>query len=216
MVSLACVCLCIPKATCYDLSRIFVSFDPGWVVVARSGNPHHRTVTDVTERGLDKLLLGLGAQLEAAERRAEEEAADDLALSLAQDSVMSEALTRAAAVTALVGGGGRLTVSAVGCDFLWIDGPRPLLLPLDQVAVRLEDRGRPPARWDMSLVEVCRRLARARAIVEVTCEFGSPLGKLDRAARDFLAVATDQGPVVAPYSAIKGIRLIRGGLTGDL
>ena len=181
-----------------------------------SGNPHHRTVTGVTERGLDKLLLGLGAQLEAAERRAENEAANDLALSLAQDSVMSEALTRAGAVTALVGDGGGQPVSAVGSDFLWIDGSRQLLLPLDEAVVRLEDRGRPPARWDMSLVDVCRRLARVGAIVEVTCEFGLPQGKLDRAARDFLAVATEQGSVIAPYSAIKGIRIIRGGLAGAL
>jgi hypothetical protein len=198
------------------LVKDFVSFDPvGWLwhdLATRITE----TVTDVTERGLDKLLLGLGAQLEAAERRAEDEAANDLALSLAQDSVMSEALSRAGAVTALVDDGGGLPVSAVGSDFLWIEGPRQLLLPLAGVAVRLEDRGRPPARWDLSLVDACRRLARAGAIVEVTCEFGLSRGKLDRAARDFLAVATEWGSVIAPYSTIKGIRLIRGGLAGAL
>ena len=68
----------------------------------------------MTERGLDKLLLGLGAQLEAAEKRAEEEAANDLALSLTQDSVMADVLTRASAVTILVDGGGRLTADSGG------------------------------------------------------------------------------------------------------
>jgi hypothetical protein len=171
-------------------------------------------VTDVTERGLDKLLLGLGAQLEAAERRAEEEAADDLALSLAQDSVMAEALTRSGTVTALVEGGGRAPISAVGSDFLWIDRPRERLLPQSHAVVKVEDRGRPPARWQISLVDACRQLARSGAIVQVTCKFGSPTGKLDRAARDFLAVATDKGSVVAPYTAVHAIELIRGGLTG--
>jgi len=171
-------------------------------------------VTDVTDRGLDKLLLGLGAQLEAAERRAEEEAANDLALSLAQDSVMADSLTRAGAATVLVEGGGRLKVTGVGSDFLWIDEAQPRILPLAEVVVRLEQRGRPPDRWHISLLEACRRLARGGAIVEVTCNFGSALGNLDRAARDFVSVLTEQGPVVAPYTAIQGIRLIRGGLTG--
>ena len=161
-------------------------------------------------------MLGLGAQLEAAERRAEEEAANDLALSLAQDSVLADALSRAGAATVLVEGGGRLTVTGVGSDFLWIDGPRPRILPLSQAVVRLEERGRPPARWHMSLLEACRQLVRAGAIVEVTCNFGSAIGKLNRAARDFVAVLTEQGPVVAPYTAIQGIRLIRGGLTDGL
>ncbi|MPZ92994.1 MAG: hypothetical protein GEU68_15485 [Actinobacteria bacterium] len=172
-------------------------------------------MTDVTERGLDKLLLGLGAQLEAAERRADEEAANDFAFSLAQDSLMADALTRAGAVTVMTPGGGRLSVSAVGEDFLWIEGSAPQLIPLAQSAFKLEDRGRAPARWQMSQLEACRELARTGAIVEVTCSFGSALGKLERAARDFLSVATDHGRVLAPYAAFQAIRVIRGGLTGD-
>ncbi|CAN5675454.1 hypothetical protein BH20ACT23_BH20ACT23_25270 [soil metagenome] len=172
-------------------------------------------MTDVTERGLDKLLLGLGAQLEAAERRADEEAANDLALSLAQDSLMSDALTRAGAVTAMIPGGGRLSVSAVGEDFLWIEGSAPQLLPLAQTAIKLEERGRAPARWRTSQLEACRELARAGAIVEVTCGFGLAVGRLERAARDFLTVATEHGRVVAPYQAIQAVRVIRGGLKGD-
>ena len=169
----------------------------------------------VTERGLDKLLLGLGAQLEAAEKRAEEEAANDLALSLTQDSVMADVLTRASAVTIPMDGGGRLTADAVGSDFLWIDGPRPQIRPLAQAVVRLEDRGRPPARWHMSLLEACRQLARSGAIVEVTWFSGSGTGILERGARDFLSVRTAQGSVLVPYSATQYISLIRGGLTGD-
>ena len=171
-------------------------------------------MTDVTERGLDKLLLGLGAQLEAAERRADEEAANDLAFSLAQDSFMSDALTRAGSVTAMMPGGGRLSVSAVGEDFLWIEGSAPQLLPLARAAFKLEERGRAPARLHMSELEACRELARAGAIVEVTCSFGSALGRLERAARDFLTVATEHGRVVAPYTEIQAVRVIRGGLTG--
>jgi hypothetical protein len=169
----------------------------------------------VTERGLDKLLLGLGAQLEASEKRAEQEAANDLALSLTQDSVMADALTRASAVTVLIDGGGRLTASAVGSDFLWIDGPRPQIRALSQVIVRLEDRGRPPTRWHLSLLDACRRLVRSGATVEVTWVTGSATGQLERGARDFLSVDTAQGSVLVPYSAIKCICVIRGGLTGD-
>jgi hypothetical protein len=169
----------------------------------------------VTERGLDKLLLGLGAQLEAAEKRAEEEAANDLALSLTQDSLMADSLTRGRAVTILIDGGGRLAAAAVGSDFIWIDGPRPQIRPLAQAVVRLEDRGRPPTRWHMSLLEACRQMARSGATVEVTWFSGSGTGILERGARDFLSVKTAQGPVVVPYSAIQCISLIRGGLTGD-
>ena len=169
-------------------------------------------MTDVTERGLDKLLLGLGAQLEATERRAEDEAADDLALSLAQDATMADALTRGGATVALVEGGGRLKVSAVGSDFLWIDEPRPQLIPIGRAVVGLEERGNPPARWDRSLVQACRELARSGAIVEVTCTYGAPVGELELAGRDFLAVATNHGRTVVPYAAIQCVGLIRGGL----
>ena len=171
-------------------------------------------MTEVTERGLNKLLLGLGAQLEAAERRAEDEAADDLALSLAQDATMADSLTRGGAIVVMVRGGGRLAVSAVGADFLWIDEPGYQLIPIHRAVVRLEERGSPPARWERSLVQACRVLVRAGAIVEVTCTFGSPAGKLELAGRDFLAVATDHGRTVVPYKAIQSVRVIRGGLTG--
>ena len=78
-----------------SLVKNFVTFDLigllwHYLATATENGDH------VTERGLDKLLLGLGAQLEAAEKRAEEEAANDLALSLTQDSVMADVLTRAA------------------------------------------------------------------------------------------------------------------------
>ena len=169
----------------------------------------------VTERGLDKLLLGLGAQFEAAEKRAEEEAANDLAFSLTQDSAMADTLARARAVTILIDGGGRLTAAAVGSDFLWIDGPRPQIHPLAQAVVRLEDRGRPPKRWQMSLLEACRQLARSGATVEVSWFSGSVTGVLERGARDFLSMKTELGSVIVPYGAIRCICLIRGGLTGD-
>ena len=169
----------------------------------------------MTERGLDKLLLGLGAQLEAAEKRAEEEAANDLALSLTQDSVMADVLARASAVTIPIEGGGRLTAVAVGSDFIWTDGPRPQIRPLSQVIVRLENRGSPPSRWHLSLLDACRRLVRSGATVEVSWISGSATGKLERGARDFLSVRTAQGSVLVPYSAIQCISLIRGGLTGE-
>ncbi|MGH2750313.1 MAG: hypothetical protein ACRDK3_05490 [Actinomycetota bacterium] len=170
----------------------------------------------LTERGLDGLLLGLGAQLEASERRAEEEAANDLAFSLAQDVRAAEALCRSGAVEILRPGGSRGTVAAVGSDFLLVVGASQELWPLAGAVLIQSDRGRPPASAGLGFVEACRLLARNGATIELSCEIGPVEGRLELAARDFMTTATARGRVVTPYSAVRSIRVVRGGLTDAL
>lgn len=168
------------------------------------------------ERRLNSLLLDLGAQLEASERRADDEAADDLALSLSQDRVLADALCRSGTVDALTQGGGRARVGSVGHDFLLLDVPSTRLLPLSRVAVAQGERGEPPVRWDLTLAQLCRLMARAGAEIEV--RYGSELvaGRLESAARDFIAIARARERVLVAYPAVTEISLLDEGLTGVL
>jgi len=168
----------------------------------------------MTDQRLDGLLLGLEAQLEASERRAEEEAADDLAFSLSQDRVLADALCRSGAVDLLTDEGGRLRVASVGTDFVWIDIPSCRLLPLRRAAIAQELRGRPPIRLDLTLVEVCRWLARSGSPIEVRCPIGGVVGRLEAAARDFVALTNADGRVLLPYEVVTEIRLLNGGSAG--
>jgi hypothetical protein len=195
------------------LVKVFATFDRFSTVCHDLATAPERTVTDLTERELDGLLLGLGAQLEASERRAEEEAADDLALSLSQDETLAETLCRSGAVHVQLPGGGRQRVAAVGTDFLWIEAPMARLVPLDLALVTQDERDRPPVRWHLTLREACRELSRSGATVEMTHEAGSQSGRIERAGRDFLALVTERERVASPYSAIRSLRIIRGGLT---
>ena len=166
---------------------------------------------EMTDQGLNGLLLGLEAQLEASERRAEDEAADDLAFSLSQDRVLADALCRSGAVDLLTDEGGRLRVASVGTDFVWIDSPSRRLLPLRRAALAQDLRGGPPIRLDLTLVEVCRSLARAGSEVEVRCPIGAVVGRLEAAARDFLALTNADGRLLLPYEVVSEIRLLNGG-----
>lgn len=168
----------------------------------------------MTDQRLNDLLLGLEAQLEASERRAEEEAADDLAFSLSQDRVLADAMCRSGAVDVLTDQGTRFRVASVGADFMWIDPPWSRLLPLRGAAVAQDARGTPPIRLDLTLVEVCRSLARAGTEVEVKCPIGGVVGRLEAAARDFLALTTAQGRLLLPYEVVTEVRLLNGGSAG--
>ena len=166
----------------------------------------------MTDQRLKGLLLGFEAQLEASERRAEEEAADDLALSFSQDRVLADALCRSGAVDVLVDGGARFRVASVGTDFVWIDAPGNRLLPLRGVAVAMDTRGTAPARLDLTLIDVCRSLARAGAEIQVKCPIGGVVGRLEAAARDFLALRKAEERLLVPYEAVAEIRLLNADL----
>ena len=162
----------------------------------------------MTDQRLNGLLLGLVAQLEASERRAEEEAADDLALSLSQDRVLADALCRSGAVDVLADGGARFRVAFVGADFVWINTPSKRLLPLRGVVVAVDTRGTSPVRLELTLVDVCRSLARTGAEVEVKCPIGGVVGRLEAAARDFLALTKAEERLLVPYEAVNELRLL--------
>ena len=166
------------------------------------------------DRRLDRLLVGLGAQLEASELRAEEEAADDLALSLAQDRRLSPHLSRGGAVRASLPDGSSHAVVSVGIDFVWTGDPGRLLIPLGEPIFIRSRRGRAPEQWNVTLVQLCRALARSGSRVELLGH--RPVqGLLELAARDFVAVKDGQKQVVFGYDAISAIRVVSGDL-GDV
>ncbi|MGH2828339.1 MAG: hypothetical protein ACRDKF_15370 [Actinomycetota bacterium] len=170
----------------------------------------------MTDQRLKGLLLGLEAQLEASERRAEEEAADDLALSLSQDRVLADTLCRSGAVDVVVDAGSRFRVASVGADFVWINNPFNRLLPLRAVVVAMNARGTSPVRLDLALIDVCRSLARTGAEVEVKCPIGGVVGRLEAAARDFLALTKADGKLLVPYETVTEICLLSEDSTGVL
>lgn len=165
-----------------------------------------------TDRGLDNLFLDLGAQLEGAGRRDEEEAANDLAFSLAQDRFLADTLRRGGAIAALTRGGGRLPVAAVGEDFLWTGPLSEQVLRLDYAVLSQADRGDPPVGWKLSLAQLLRLLARAGAVVEIHCEAGIVAGRLQASARDFVVIETSTERRMVALGALRRMRLVKGGL----
>jgi len=173
-------------------------------------------VQNSTDRGLDNLLLDLGAQLESAGRRDEEEAATDLAFSLSQDRLLADTLRRGGAVAVLTPGGGRLPVASIGEDFLWTGPHSEQVLRLDYVVLTQADRGEPPAGWSLSFMQILRLLARAGAAVEVQCDTGIVAGQLRASARDFVVIETSSERRLVAHGALRTLRLVKGGLEGVL
>jgi hypothetical protein len=64
---------------------------------------------------------------------------------------------------------------------------------------------------DLTLVGVCRSLARSGAEVEVKCPIGGVVGRLETAARDFLAVRKGERRLLVPYETVSEIALLNEG-----
>ena len=92
-----------------------------------------------------RLLAELGARFDAVVAREEDEAANDLALSLDQDRSLVEVLTRSREPVATPASGVRWPVRRVGPDHVEVDrGGRTALVRLDAAVLEVED-GTPSA-----------------------------------------------------------------------
>jgi len=189
---------------------------------------------------IDNLMADLDATFEAAAARAEDEAASDLAFSLAQEICWFDSLRRGGAASVALGEGRTAAVEAIGRDYVMAGDRGGLMIIPAAHAVVLRRQGPPrrdrdadgPPRRDRdadgpprdgttaepappagedNLVALLRRLARTGCGVEVTTASGAFRGRLLRAGGDHLAVAGHGGEVVVGMGAVVRIRVDRGG-----
>ena len=175
-------------------------------------------------------MADLDATFEAAAARAEDEAASDLAFSLAQEICWFDSLRRGGAASVALGEGRTAAVEAIGRDYVMAGDRGGLMIIPAAHAVVLRRQGPPrrdrdadgpprhgttaepaPPAGEDNLVALLRRLARTGCGVEVTTASGAFRGRLLRAGGDHLAVAGHGGEVVVGMGAVVRIRVDRGG-----
>lgn len=164
---------------------------------------------------LQRLLSSLEATFEAAVTRQEEEAASDLAFSLAQDQPLQEVLLRSGSLRLLLDGGEALAVFVVGTDFV-VAGNPPRVLPSTSAAFVTGGDSGPPRHAPSSLLALLRRWARSRASVAVLVGGRAYSGDLIQATPDHLTLEAPTGRFVIGIRSIKEMRLLSGGSAGDL
>ncbi len=158
--------------------------------------------------GIKGLLSDLDALFGAELARQEDEAADDLAISLRADRHLAEVLTEGP--FAVVLDQRTIPLERVGRDFIEGGG---FIAPFDRhrFVTSAGERARPT---DLSLVECLRSLARAGTPVELALEDGTVDGALVGAAPDHLVVAGKTGVVVVPIGSVRWARLSLEDSTG--
>ena len=156
---------------------------------------------------LDRVLDHLSTDLAAAVERAEEVAARDLALSLLQDLTQGEALARSGGLEVVVAGKPSLRVTRLGTDHLEADDcSRRVLFP-SATTVVARVAGPAPVVDDLSLATVMQRAARAGAQVSAVVGSERLEGRLLRAGRDHLVVASSRGETFVPVGSLASVEL---------
>ena len=156
--------------------------------------------------GFERLFDDLDVGLEAAIAREEEEAADDLARALQQDTPFHVAVSRTGWNVRLPGGETAL-VEEVGTDYIAASlGQTSILAPLERVALSASEDVPRPRMSGRALVEVLRRLAREGIAFEVASDQGSFSGRLSRTAADHLGVASPTGETLIGMRSVVSLR----------
>lgn len=163
------------------------------------------------DREAERFLTGLGARLDAAVARDEDEAATDLAFSLSQDRSLQGTVARLSEPLLQGPAGDRHEVTELGCDYVGCGRPVDLAAPLSRAVVR----GRPGRSLlevtDRRFVELLRVWVRRGSQVHVEADLAVLRGSLRRAARDHLVVeAVDGSWDVVGLAAVSSIRCVRG------
>lgn len=149
-------------------------------------------------------LGALGASLDAAEARSEDEAAADLAFSLRQDTTLAEALTRSGSGwSRLVEGEACAAVEEVGADYALAGS---VLLRLDGLTVRAAPVPA-PRRTDRTFLEVLGAACRAGAVAEVSTRTGTADGVLVRVGADHLALRRGDVEILLALGAVEWVRI---------
>ena len=152
---------------------------------------------------LDRLLSSLDSSFSAAVDRSEEEAADDLALSLRQGQTLLQYLShipigvRAGALT--------LPVIEVGRDFVRTDSGN--LYPGQATMFQVLSTGTAPRPTDRYLGEVLRAAVRSGAIAEIEGPGGQVAGLLVQCGPDYVCIRANDGDVLLPLGGVRTIKL---------
>jgi len=153
---------------------------------------------------LEQVLSELDAAFGSALERQESDAADDLALSLKQDSDLFQTIADGSAIAVLIEGECR-PVGTIGADHVVVE-PGPCLVPLSCALMLKSTTGQAPRLTSITLLEALR--ARARRGPTVTCAIGDAevVGRLAMCGRDHVVVARSGEQLIVPLSTMLWIR----------
>jgi hypothetical protein len=168
---------------------------------------------ELADPGLRRTLEALEASFDAALDRSEEEAADDLAFSLLQDSRLPVVLSHGRGYVLQLAGRNPAPVSTVGPDFIGAGDPLEVVAPsVRAVVMRVsgadgDGSGPPPQRTGATIVEILRGWARRGVRVELNAE-GTFSGVLARACPDHVAVLSGHREVLVGSDAVRYVRRV--------
>ncbi|MQB00418.1 MAG: hypothetical protein GEU78_09030 [Actinobacteria bacterium] len=158
-------------------------------------------------RELDTLLGRLEASFDAQITRAENEAASDLAFSLRQDRTLRQRVERRPCEVWMDGSWHR--VAAIGPDVLVVGDPIRLLVKTSAACLRQSGGDIPGSAPEW--LALLRTLARQGADIEIISFAGArATGRLAAAASDHAWMEGAHGWAAFSWTAIEGIRLVRG------
>ncbi len=161
-------------------------------------------------RQLQRVLRTFEEQFDASLARQEEEAADDLAISLHQERSLASALIGAGEASLWLPGGGSIALSVVGSDYGGSGIPLSAIWRAERVTVQVRAEGSPPAPRRDTFLEVVRLWAREVRQVEVAVPGDSFTGRLTRTGRDHLVVTSSNGRRIIPLELVTSVKLVRG------
>ena len=159
-------------------------------------------------QGFKGLLADLDALFGAEMARQEDEAADDLAISLKADRHLAEALTDGS--FELVMDERRIAVERVGLDFVQCG---EFLVPFGRFHF-VSSAGESPRSVNLRFIDRMRHLARAGSAVELALGGQTLRGPLISVAPDHLVVEARAGAAVMPIGSVSWVRLSPEGSTG--
>jgi hypothetical protein len=150
---------------------------------------------------LDRFIASLDASFDARLTRAEETAADDLALSLEQDRSLFEALRVAGPLELRLADGATAPVTRLGRDYVAAGASGGVLVPLTE-AVLAGSGDATPSLDGRTLLEVARAWVRTGRRVRVTTHATTVAGRVVRASQDHLALVEGGRSYLVAMSAI--------------
>ena len=154
----------------------------------------------------DRLLSSLDSSFSAALDRSEEEAADDLALSLRQGQTLLQYLSHMP--VGVRAGTSTIPVVEVGRDFVRTAGGT--LYPGSSTMFQVLPTGMPPRATDEYLGEVLRAAVRAGASADIEGPGGQVAGLLVQCGPDYVCIRANDGDVLLPLGGVRTIKLSHG------
>lgn len=207
LLSLEAVHLPLSTLVCQELPP----FDPFSDLWEDAGHRRGGEEAGVVER-VDQVLRDLESAFDAALERHEDHAADDLALSLRQDSDLREALLDGRGWGLLLDGHVRPVVE-IGEDYVAVE-PGPDFVPAPYGSFMPSDHGRPPRLVSKTFREELRSRARLRSFMKCSVAEAGLYGRLALCGRDHIVIAKANGEVLVALDAIRSVRFSPGGSAG--